>query len=562
MGVGAGWVGTAGGQEPATVACSGQRVSAIRVDTRAPSVTGVRGIPVVAGIARTVHVTTKPSVVTRLLVLRVGQPCTELRRMESERILRAQPFIAAATVEAVPDGMGGVVLEVSTIDEVAAVFGAVVQARGPSISGLKLGDANWGGQGISAVGGWRHADALRDGFAFRATDYEFLGRPYQATVIARRDPLGGQLHADIQRPFLTDLQRVAWRAQEGTADDYVRFVDPAGAVHANRLTRNYADVGGVGRIGPPGRLALVGLSLSHESERPGAVPVVLTDSGVRDDPASPLSGRYTARAASRVNALLGYRNLKFIRTTGLGGLRAVRDVPSGIEVGTLIGKSASFLGSSTRDVLVGGDVYAGHATATSAAWLQLTGEGRRDLGTQTWETVLGSGRAGLHQRVGAGQTLVSAVEWSGGWNVGVPFRVTLAGNDGGVRGMPENEEQGGRRVIARLEDRWAMESPVGTLASLGLAAFANAGWLWAGDAPYGTTTTGRYSVGISLLAAVPARSPRVWRLDIALPSTPDHRVRLSVRLSTSDWTSTFWREPRDISVARERSVPVSLFGWP
>jgi len=108
------------------------------------------------------------------------------------------------------------------------------------------------------------------------------------------------------------------------------------------------------------------------------------------------------------------------------------------------------------------------------------------------------------------------------------------------------------------------ELPAGTVAAMGfaLAVFADAGRLWAGDAPFGTTTPMRYSAGFSLLTAFPARSAQMWRLDVAFPNVPGRGVRLALRLTHTDATSVFWREPADVAVARERSVPASLFNWP
>ena len=52
------------------------------------------------------HVPTRPEVIRAYLRVQVGSRCTEVDRSESERLLRAQRFIASATVRAVPDGPG------------------------------------------------------------------------------------------------------------------------------------------------------------------------------------------------------------------------------------------------------------------------------------------------------------------------------------------------------------------------------------------------------------------------------------------------------------------------
>jgi hypothetical protein len=87
--------------------------------------------------------------------------------------------------------------------------------------------------------------------------------------------------------------------------------------------------------------------------------------------------------------------------------------------------------------------------------------------------------------------------------------------------------------------------------------------LWRGDIPYGVTTPWRSSAGISLLAAVPPHSARVWRVDLAYAIRPEpggHRMEL--RLTNTDKTTFFLAEPSDISATRERTVPSSVFRWP
>jgi hypothetical protein len=70
-------------------------------------------------------------------------------------------------------------------------------------------------------------------------------------------------------------------------------------------------------------------------------------------------------------------------------------------------------------------------------------------------------------------------------------------------------------------------------------------------------------LGVGVLLAVPMRSTRTWRLDLAVPLTRapgGHSWEL--RLSHSDRTSFFWREPADIDAARARAVPASVYSWP
>src|SRR3954466_4366408 len=99
------------------VACNGQRVDDIVVHSLAPTIAALRDVPVLAELARSIHTTTRPDIVRRYLLLTRGDACTELRRAESERILRAQPFLADASVQAFESDSGGADLEGRRIDE-------------------------------------------------------------------------------------------------------------------------------------------------------------------------------------------------------------------------------------------------------------------------------------------------------------------------------------------------------------------------------------------------------------------------------------------------------------
>ena len=122
-------------QDTIPVRCDGQRIAAVSIHSAAPSVAIFKHVPTLATIANAIHRTTDPEIINRFLLLHEGDRCNELRRAESERILRAQPFIAEAQIRIVPDSGGEVTLDVRTTDEVALVLGAAV-GRGQSAGAL------------------------------------------------------------------------------------------------------------------------------------------------------------------------------------------------------------------------------------------------------------------------------------------------------------------------------------------------------------------------------------------------------------------------------------------
>ena len=543
------------------VACTGQKVNGIVIHSFAPTIAALRDVPVLAELARSIHATTRPDIVRRYLLMARGDSCTELRRAESERILRAQPFLADASVQAFESDSGGVDLEVRTIDETSAVFGANLTSSSPFLRSTRIGSSNLGGAGMYLVGNWRHDPRFRDGYGIRFTDYQFGALPYILNIEGQQNPLGDHWQIGSAHPFLTDLQRQAWSATAGANDDYVFFAPEVDRQHALSIRRQYFDIGGLIRVGPPGLLNLFGASVSGERETPSEEPVLITPVGKLVDTTTAFDGRYTSHRIARLNALWGIRKIEFVRVRGFDALTATQDIPVGFQLGTQVGRSMPALGARDNDVFLSGDLYGGVASEKTAVRMQLQGEARRSNDENQWDGVVTSGRAAHYLKVDDEQTLITSVEWSGGWRMRIPFALTLGEELGGVRGYSRDIRPGGQRGIVRVEDRFLLGRPLG-LGDAGFAVFADAGRLWKGDVPFGESSPVRASLGFSVLGSVPPRSARLWRLDVALPVNPRGSRRLELRILSTNQTSFFWREPDDVQLARERTVPSSIFNWP
>jgi hypothetical protein len=521
-----------------------------------------RKVPVLARIAGAVHRTTNEQVIRRFMLLHEGDRCDELRRFESERILRNQPFIADAIVRVVADSSGEILLDVRTTDELALVVGMAGGKGHPLVRFVRLGDGNIGGEGIYLAGDWRDGGAFRDGFGGRLIDNQLLGRPYTLVADAHQNPLGDDWQVDALHPFYTDIQRIAWRARSGGTDDYVQFINDINSSHALRVSRNYYDAGGIVRIGPPGRLSLFGASISGLDERPAREPVLITKYGFAPDTSSELRDRYVSHRIARLNGLWGVRDIGFVRVQGFDALTATQDLPIGFQLGTMFGRTLSVLGSRDDDIFMAGDVFIGAAGKTSALRFQLGGEGRRNNREGQWDGIIASARAIQYFKINNWNTTTASLEFGGGWRPRVPFSLTLSDAEGGVRGYATSSTPGGQRLVGRLEHRVAIARPFDA-GDVGLGVFADAGRLWAGDIPYGVNTPIRSSIGISLLANAPVASARMWRLDLAFAINPEpFGNHVEFRIGNTDKTTFFLGEPSDIQAARERTVPSSVFRWP
>ena len=543
------------------VTCKGERVTRIDIDANPPfRITGNNIWQRAGRFAAKQHVTTRDAVIRRYLALQLGDRCTEVRRAESERILRSQPFIADASVLAYPDGNGGIILSVSTVDEVSIILGAGI-GGGSGLHALLLGEDNLMGSAIHLDGSWKKGARFRDIYAGRFVDYQFLGRPYQLLAEGGRRELGSDWRTELSHPFLTDLQRVSWRTTAGNVNGYYYFRRPNAEAAALRLARSYSDIGGVVRFGPPlGRLLLLGGSVSFEDEDPSSQPVVIDDRGIVPDTSQALINRYTKHQTARLNALWGLRNIHFLRASGFDALEGAQDLRTGFQVATLLGKGVTFLRGKESDWFASTDLYAGMATSVSYMALDIAGEGRRDEEGK-WDGILTHGRGALYLKPINRHTVVSDLVWSGGWRQRIPFQLTFADRDGGLRGFRFSDMGGARRLVSHVEDRYLI-GRYKEIATIAVAGFFEAGKIWAGDSPFGVNTPLVASAGVSLLAASPPQSRRTFRADIAFPVKGERGHGWEVRLVTTDFTRIFRVEPRDVFNNRERSVPSSVFNWP
>ena len=542
----------------ATADCVGQRIDDIVIYAEAPTVENLQRVPVLARLARKFHATTRTELIRNFLLLQEGDVCVELRRAESARILRAQPFIADAEVYVIPNDRGGVDLEVRTSDDLAIVIGGGVRAKAPQLSFLLLGSQNVAGQGVFLSGAWRAGDGLRDAFTFRGIDNQFLGRPWVLAVSGERAILGGSWRVEGTQPFLTDLQRVAWRALSGTETRYFELRQPNGDTPTLPSERKYFDFGGIVRVGPPGILGLFGASITGEDESTGD-RLLLPADGVLTD-VGPSPRLYPSHHISRANVLGGIRRITFARLQGLDALTAVQDIPLGFQLGMQLGRSVEFLGAREADIFAASDLYIGAHKGNATLRIQGRAEGRREAGAP-WDGVISTGRITHYLKFSDVHLNQAVVEWSAGYRQRTPFQLLIGVPEGGVRGYEESTLAGGQRVVGRLEERYVL-GQVFKAADAGVAFFTDAGKQWAGDVPFGVNSGIKTSVGFSILATVPAKSSRLWRADFAFPLSGEAGRRFTIKITNADRTQFSFKEARDVEVGRELTVPSSIFAWP
>lgn len=540
--------------------CEGIPVSQVTVETVRPEFQGpMRWWRKFARQLGLHHQTTHAGLIRRFVTLEPGEPCTEFRRSESERILRAQPFLADASVTTRMEN-DSVVVMVRSVDEVALVAG--VRLRGASVRALSLGTLNFAGAGMHAEGRWEEGRARRDGVGAKLAHHQLLGRPYSIVFDGMRRPLGEYYTGSLSHPFITDLQRIAWHAGYSVNKDFASLRRPDRSQLLQPVDRAIWSVGGVLRFGPPHRLGLVGgmVIREHRSPRHEFVLVQRDGSVV---PAPDTSGvhRYESFAAANVAGVLGVRALTFTRMHGLDALAADQDVASGTQIAATLGLRPD-VEHPLRNAFGVIDAYAGGRTDRHFLGARAEVESRLDLDQRNWNHMVASARAAWYFKVDDGWVSELAVEGAGVWRSVLPFQIELGDRRSGVRGYARSYEPGAQRLVARFEQRVDVARYQRGRAALGVAAFADAGRLWGGDVPFGADTPIRGSVGAAILAAIPAQSQRTIRAELAYPLDRSSGARTELRFVVREPTRGFWFEPARIRWARLAAVPEQIFSWP
>lgn len=550
------------GRLPVT-GCAGQPISDIIVITQPPFTERLpTRLEWVRRTVRRTHVNTRDDVVRRFLLMKVGDACNQIQRAESERILRAQPFLVDARIRVFDDEAGGVRLEVETRDDFSLVFEPTLQSKSPLVRGMRFGDSNLGGSATLAAINWRDGRAYNDLLGVDLANYAFGRGRNEFRLSAQRNRFGQDMRLELVRPYYTDLQRYAWIGSLGGTREPMEF--RRGDLPRNALTvrREFANVGAVSRLGPVGRLKLLGASLTREVQRTDEQSLLLTREGVIADTTDAAVPTFRPQRVVRANALLGVRAIRFVQVQGFDALTGAQDVRVGMQLGLVAGRSILVRQARDRDNFVAANLYGGFGGTRSFVGLQAVTEARYDRDAKAWDNFVTSGRLAWYFRPAVRQTSVVESEWSAGRDMRVPFQLSLADREGGIMGHRASRQAGARRLVFRAEQRLVVPTRL-NVADVGFAGFAEAGRLWADPSvPYSISTPWRGAVGVSVLAAVPPRSRRLWRVDVAMPISADPQRRFEVRFSSVDRSRVFWNEPRDVQAGRERTAPSSLFTWP
>jgi len=489
-------------------------------------------------LANALHVKTRKSFIRSELLFHAGDCYRPLLLAESGRILRSYPFIARADVFAIsrPDGSKDVVVD--TQDEwTTKVNLGVSFDRGLRLEGFAVTEEDVAGTGIRATAFLRQRQEQRDA----GVEVEFprvLDTRTNALFSAGRTRVGTFFVEGLTYPFVGQIGRFAMRQTYERRDELFPYSVGAGRTYSHVLlpyVEDRIELSAAGRLGRPGHLTLLGLGISRESLSFGGFPSDLQiahngNFGARDPAPSSVDDTIASQTRgfsnTRVNLLVGQSNLHFVRARGLDPLNGIQDVKLGTDVGLTLGRSVGALSASgsrsSNDVYTRATLFVGEHPGTSYLFLNGSVEGRRVLSGSNagsgWHDVIGEADlyAYLRSRRTPHQTFFARLSGAGGWSMITPFQLTLGGRSS-VRGFRVEDFPGARRLIATLEDRIFVHWPAPEVMDFGFTAFADAGRVWRGDAPFSATSPWKATLGGGIRLGFPTGSRLVARIDLAFP---------------------------------------------
>jgi hypothetical protein len=307
-------------------------------------------------------------------------------------------------------------------------------------------------------------------------------------------------------------------------------------------------------------IGLFGVLVSGVVAQTDESPMEITDAGLLPTADSSLRGRYPTYRANHAAGVVALRGLRFRTVSRFDALRAEQDVATGAEL-TLTGGPSLGTASNNRDDFVAMNLYAGRGNATRFTSLGMRFDGRRRAADAEWLATVGSLRLAHYRVLDDSRTRQFTLSASGVHGIGLPLQLSLADIEGGLIGHGNSTLAGGRRLTARLEQRRLVSRPT-FWADIAVGSFVDVGRIWAGDVPYGETSSVMASAGLSLQAAYPSGGKRLYRVDLGVPlrrGPGDASVVL--RFTATDRTLARTPEPRDIHRSRLEAGPVSLLRW-
>lgn len=465
-------------------------------------------------IANRLHVTTRASVVERKILFEPGDPYDPRALQETARYLRSLEYIYDAEVTPVRYRHGQVDILVRTRDVWTLGVGAGLKRSG--------GENTWQFQieESNLLGTGRFFDAkFTDDPDRRSSRVRFIDDSLLGTRAALRlwysdNSDGHRRVLDLERPFFSLDTR--WAAGgKIVSDERLERIYRQGEV-AQRFfhEKTFAEVrGGLSRGIREGRTRRWLWGYTFEEDR------FFTD--------LEFFPRREAPAQRRLSYLwVGLEHIEddFLETRNMDQLGRTEDLNLGRELRARIGWSDPALGADESQAIFDADLRSGWAFE-SGQTLFVNGYASGRWGSSGHENVRVGGEVRYYLKNFGRHRLHASFRADAAWNLD-PEKQLLLGGDNGLRGYPLRFQDGDRRLLLSLEQRFYTNWHLFELVHVGAAVFFDAGRaFYARGGPEALEDQGvlkDIGFGLRLSSSRSARGQMV-HLDVAFPLDGDDR---------------------------------------
>lgn len=452
-------------------------------------------------LANDLHVKTRESVVRRELLFAVGDRLDAEALAQTERNLRALPFLRRASVETFPVGDGRVRVRVTASDS---------WSTNPELRLAKIGNA-WvwaaGGHETNLLGFGKQLRVLHDSNLDRDEtfvsygDPRFLGTRFATGFLASRASDGHRVQLSALRPFFAidtpysvrflfeDFDRLDPLYEDGDRIAELRHVRQRGEVEVARAIRRRPT-------------SAVRLHLGY----------VYSDDDIADGG--------DVRRFGIVRAGVSSVGHDFLKLTHVNRFERPEDINLGNQASAFFGVSSPELGGEEQtSYFYFAGVRRGFRLSPNGFLLSNVSWQARAR-NERLENNFALVQLNAVQKISLRTLILAKAILRYGSNLDPEVQIRL-GADSGLRGYPVRQFNGDRSFLVSAEGRWFFADEIGRLLSVGVAAFVDSGYAWASEEPM-TLRDLRSNVGVSLLLGsnrVSATRPGI-RIDVAYALQP------------------------------------------
>ena len=465
-------------------------------------------------LANKAHVETRPQVVAQQLLFNVGDDFSKQAVEESERILRSNRYIQEAQIEATPNEDGKVDINVTTTDTWTLIPKlSLSRSGGTNSSAVGIKEMNLLGTGIGLEAAYT-SDVDRDSKVLKVVDNHVANSWYSLNAIFEKNSDGFTRFLDFGKPFYA-MDSTSAHGISLFDNEQIESVYDRGEVAAQyeQQTRKQELFFGWSKGLRDGWTRRYEAGLGYDENL------------FSETPNDELPATLVSENRTLVYPFFGIEVLqdKYEVGRNFDQVSRVEDRFLGTAFRARIGFADKSFGSDRDAWLVDAGVQTSFGKSKkSTIFLASTFSTRVESGTAA-NTILGLD-AKYYRKQSDKRLMYARLSGSYGRNLDLDQQMYLGG-DSGLRGYPLRYQNGDKRALLTLEQRFFTDWYPFRLFHVGAAVFFDAGRTW-GDGPLGTGSDGLLKdIGAGLrLGNSRSGIGRMIHIDIAYPLDGDNSI--------------------------------------